>query len=160
MRQQRYLLSAVAVVAILAAAPVQAASSALIIGLVAAGVIVTAVATASNQPHGSAWAYTDKHGWVAGAPEHVATVNAPLIPVAGTSARVVNACRDAIMRKAERYDLASLEAVSAGKQVRVKGRIVAPLEVRAIYKVRDVHEVRRTTVRCEVDRSGRVVATL
>ena len=71
----------------------------------------------------------------------------------------MSACRDAIAKNAGRYDVASLEAVSAGKPTRVKGRTVVPVEVRAVYKVRGVHEVKRSTVRCEVDRAGRVVAT-
>jgi hypothetical protein len=63
------------------------------------------------------------------------------------------------MRLAQRHDVASLEVVSDGKQVRVNGRTIAPLEVRAIYRVRGVHEVTRSKVRCELDRAGRVIAT-
>ena len=73
--------------------------------------------------------------------------------------RIVSACRDAIAKNAQNYDLASLEAVGAGRQARVNGRTVAPLEVRAVYRVHGVHEVKRTTVRCEIDRGGRVLST-
>jgi hypothetical protein len=73
--------------------------------------------------------------------------------------RLVNACREAIAKTAEPYDVASVEAVSAGRQTRVNGRVVAPVEVRAVYRVRGVHEVKRSLVRCEVDRRGRVIAT-
>ena len=150
-----HLLATVCVAATLAAAPAQAASPALIFGLVAA----TAVAVAVTRPGRDAWAYSDKYGWVGGAREDVSTINAPLAPRSGLPKRIVSACRDAIAKNAERYDVASLEAVAAGKQARVNGRIVAPLEVRAIYRVRGVHEVRRTQVRCEIDRAGRVIAT-
>jgi hypothetical protein len=63
------------------------------------------------------------------------------------------------MRLAQPHDLASLEVVADGKAGRVNGRTIAPLEVRAIYRIRGVHEVRRSKVRCELDRAGRVIAT-
>jgi hypothetical protein len=150
-----HLLVTVGVATMLTAQPV-VASPAVVLGVVA---VSTAIAISATQQEHEAWEYTDKHGWVGGAREHVATVDAPLRSKPGTSRRVVDACRDALQKNAERFDLASLEAVGAGKQVRLKGRIVAPLEVRAIYKVRGVHEVKRSKVRCEVDRAGRVIAT-
>jgi len=64
-----------------------------------------------------------------------------------------------LISNAQRFDLASLEAVSGGRQLRINGRIIAPLDVCAIYKINGVHEVKRSKVRCEVDRAGRVVAT-
>jgi hypothetical protein len=154
-----YLLATVSVAVILAAAPAQAAPPALVAGLIAAGVIGTALVVSAYQPGRDTWVYTDKHGWVGGAREDVSTINAPLVPTRGTSQRLVSACRDAVAQNAQRYDLASLEAVGAGKQTRVNGRVVVPVEVRAIYRVRGVHEVRRSKVRCEVDRAGHVVAT-
>jgi hypothetical protein len=155
------LLATVGVVASLASAPVQAAGPALIFGLIAAGVFATAVGvTASNQAERDVWVYTEKHGWLGGTREDVASIDAPLTPMPGTSERIVNACRDAIAKNAEPYDVASLEAVSGGKQALVNGRTVAPIEVRAIYRVRGVHEVRRSTVRCEIDTAGQVIATL
>ena len=141
--------------AVLAAGPAQAASPALIFGVMAA----TAVGVALIQPGRDAWAYTDKYGWVGGSREDVSTINAPLARKTDTSNGIVSACRDAIAKNAQRYDLASLEVVGAGKQARVNGRTVAPLEVRAVYRVRGVHEVKRTTVRCEIDRAGRVIRT-
>jgi hypothetical protein len=108
----------------------------------------------------SALAYTDQHGWVGGTREDLSTVNTPLVGKPGISKRMVGACRDAIAKNAERYDLSSLEAVAAGETSRVNGRIVLPLDVRAIYRVRGVHEVRRSAVRCELDRAGRVIRTI
>ena len=179
-----YFLVTVGVAAMLATAPVQAAP--LVIGLFAAGAVGLAFAanrqTSSQQQspvmsyapmpadraaspaprpvRHAVWAYTDKYGWVGGAREDVSALNTPLAPKPGTSQRLVSACRDAIARTAEPYNVASLEAVSAGKQTRVNGRTVAPIEVRAIYKIQGVHEVKRSTVRCEVDRGGRVIATI
>ena len=149
------LFATVGMVAILAAAPTRAASPVLVFGLIAGAAVVVAVA----QPGRDAWAYSPTHGWVGGGREDVSAINAPLAPRQGASSRLVNACRDAVERNARRYDLASLEAVSAGRQTRIKGRTVVPVEVRAIYNVRGVHEVRRTNVRCEIDRAGRVIAT-
>ena len=153
---KRYcVLWTVGAAAVLATAPAQAATLPVVFGVIAG----TAVAVALLRPGRDAWAYTDKYGWVGGSPADVSTINAPLAGKPGTSNRIVSACRDAIAKNAQRYDLASLEAVGAGKQVRVNGRTVVPLQVRAIYKVRGVHEVKRTTVRCEIDQAGRVVRT-
>jgi hypothetical protein len=153
-----YIFASVTAVVMLAAAPVQAASAAVVTALVAAGVVGTA-AVLSMTPGRDAWAYTDQHGWVGGARDDLSTINTPLAARSGASQRLVNACRDAIAENAERYDLASLEAVAAGEPTRVNGRTVVPLDVRAIYRVRGVHEVRRSTVRCELDRAGRVIGT-
>ncbi len=153
-----YLVALAAVMVSLVAAPVQAFAPALVFAFVAAGVVGTAVGAAVNQTGRDVWIYTNNYGWVGGAREDVSTINAPLVPRPGTSKRIVSACRDAIAKNAEPYDVASLEAVSAGKQTRVKGRTVAPIEVRTIYRVRGAHEVKRSTVRCEVDRVGRVIS--
>jgi hypothetical protein len=149
------LFTTVAVVAIIAAAPSRAASPALVFGVIAGVAVVVAIA----QPGRDAWAYSQTRGWVGGAREDVSAVDAPLAPQQGTPQRFVNACRDAVARNAQRYDVASLEAVSAGRPTRIKGRTLVPVEIRAIYRVRGVHEVRRTQVRCEIDRAGRVLAT-
>jgi hypothetical protein len=154
-----YLLATVSIAVVIAATPVQAGSPALIVGLVAVGVVGTALVVSARRSAGNAWAYTPEHGWVGGAREDVSAINAPLAPRASISQRIVSACRDAIASNAQRYDLASLEAVPAGPPTRVNGRTVAPLEVRAIYRVHGVNEVRRSTVRCEIDRAGRVLAT-
>jgi len=154
-RRRLYALLPLGCAAMLAATPATAFPAAVI------GVIAVAAAvgvSSSQQPH-EAWEYTDKYGWVGGSREDVSAVDSPLRSTPGTSQAVVSACRDALMSKAQRYDLASLEAVSGGKQVRAKGRIIAPLQVRATYKINGVHEVKRTTVRCEVDRAGRVIST-
>jgi hypothetical protein len=178
-----YFLATIGIAALSAASPAQA-FPALVVGLIAAGAVGIAAASqepaspeprqvTSSAPRASVrrppsepaedrdevWDYTDKYGWVGGAPEHVSTINVPLAPKRGTSPRIVSACRDAVAKNAEAFDLASLEAVSAGRQARAKGRIVAPVEIRAVYKVRGVHEVKRSTVRCVVDRAGRVIAT-
>jgi len=136
---------------------VQAASPAVVIGLITAGAVGAALIVSVSKS-GDAWAYTPEHGWVGGSPRDVSTLSTPLA-ARGTSSRIVSACRDAIAANAQRYDMASLEAVATGAPRRVNGRIIAPLEVRAIYRVRGVHEVRRSLVQCEVDRAGRVVAT-
>ena len=130
---------------------------ALIIGIGAVAVAAVGI-SASHQPY-EAWQYTEKYGWVGGAREQISALELPLPSRPGTSKQVVSACRDAPMRTAHRYDLVSLEAVSGGKPMRLSGRLIAPLDVRAIYKERGVHEVRRSKVRCEVDKAGRVVAT-
>ena len=141
--------------AVLVATPV-AASPALIRGAVA---LATAVGVSASQQPYEAWRYTATHGWVGGARDDVSSVEHPLSAKPGTSRSIVSACRDALMRVAQPHDLASLEVVGDGRAGRLKGRTVAPLEARAIYRVRGVHEVRRTKVRCEIDRAGRVIAT-
>ena len=155
--RRSHLLATVAVATVAATPPAQAAPL-LVLGLIAAG--AAGIAAANQEPgEEEDWEYTDKYGWVGGAPEEVSRINAPLAPKPGTSPRLVSACRDAVAKKAQPYGVASVEAVSAGKEMRVKGRIIAPIEVRAIYKVRGGHEVKRSTVRCELDRAGRVIAT-
>jgi hypothetical protein len=142
--------------AILATTPV-AAFPAFI--AVAAALAAGAVgASASRQPY-EAWQYTAKYGWVGGARDDVATVEHPLPASFGTSQSIVNACRDALMRLAQSHDVASMEVVSLGNPTHVNGRTVAPLDVRAIYRIRGVHEVTRSKVSCEIDRAGRVIAT-
>ena len=141
--------------AILAATPV-AASPALILGVAA---VATAVGVSASQQPYEAWQYTAKYGWVGGARHDVSTVEHSLATKPGTSQSIVSACREALMRLAQPHDVASMEVVGDGKPTRVNGRTIAPLEVRAIYQVRGVHEVKRSKVRCEIDRAGRVVAT-
>jgi hypothetical protein len=140
---------------ILAATPV-AASPALILGAVA---LATAVGVSASQQPYEAWQYTEKYGWVGGRRDEVSAVAQPLPSKPGISQTAVSACRDALMRLAEPHDVASMEVVSDGKPGRVNGRTIVPLDVRAIYRVRGVHEVARSKVRCEIDRAGRVVAT-
>jgi hypothetical protein len=141
--------------ALLVATPV-AASPALILGAVALAAAVGV--SASQQPY-EAWQYTEKYGWVGGARDDVSTVEHSLATRPGTSQSIVSACREALMRLAQPHDVASMEVVGDGKPTRVNGRTIAPLEVRAIYQVRGVHEVKRSKVRCEIDREGRVIAT-
>jgi hypothetical protein len=153
------VLTTISVAVMVAAAPARAGSPALVVGLVAAGVVGTVLVVSATQSASGAWTYTPERGWVTGPRDDVATINAPLVARSGVSERLVSACRDAIAATAKLYDLASLEAVPAGAPTRAKGRVIAPLEVRAIYRVQGVHEVRRSTVRCELDRAGRVVST-
>ena len=155
-KSKNYLLAWASLAALLGATPATASPALAVIGVVA---LAAAVGISSNQQPYEAWEYTEKHGWVGGAHDEVSNVDLPLRAVPGTSPTVVSVCRDALISNAQRFDLASLEAVSGGRQLRIKGRIIAPLEVRAIYKINGVHEVKRSKVRCEVDRAGRVVAT-
>ena len=153
--RQVSVLTPVCMAAILVATPA-AASPALIIGV--AAVAAAVAVSASQQPH-EAWAYTDKYGWVGGAEADVASVDAPLQSKSGPSRRLIDACREALISTGKRYDLAELEIGGAGKQFRVNGRLIVPLDVRAIYRVNGVHEVKRSKIRCELDRAGRVVST-
>jgi hypothetical protein len=134
-----------------------AASPAAIIGVLA---VATAVGVSASQQPYEDWEYTEKYGWVGGPREEVTAVDIPIRPQPGTSQAVISVCRDALTTHAQRYDLASLEVVSGGKQSRSNGSIVAPLDVRAIYKINGVHEVKRSKVRCVIDRVGRVIATI
>jgi hypothetical protein len=84
----------------------------------------------------------------------MSAVEYPLAPRSGTSQSIVRACRDALMRRAQPYDLASMEVVGNGKPRRVEGRTIAPLDVRVIYRSRGVQDVKSSTVRCEMDRAG------
>ena len=141
--------------AILATTPVAAFPAFIVVAAaLAAGVGVSA----SQQPY-ETWQYTAKYGWVGGGRDDVSTVEQPLAPSFGTSQATVNACRDALMRLAQSHDVASMEVVSLGEPRHVNGRTVAPLDVRAIYRIRGVHEVTRSKVSCEIDRAGRVIAT-
>ena len=142
--------------AILIATPVSA-SPALIV--VAAAALATGIGVSASQQPYETWQYTSTYGWVGGARDDVATVERPLSPKSGTSQSIVSACRDALMGLAQPFDVASMEVVGDGKPRRVNGRTIAPLDVRAIYRVRGVHEVTRSKVRCEIDRAGRVLAT-
>jgi hypothetical protein len=121
---------------------------------------MTAEASArSSTTSNDVWGYSQRYGWVRGTPQNVASVDAPLAPAGATSDRVVEACKEAVASTARAYDVASMEAVSAGRRGRANGRIVAPVEVRAVYALPGGHEVKRTIVRCQLDRRGRVVAT-
>jgi len=115
-------------------------------------------ASAIQQPY-ETWQYTAKYGWVGGARDDVLTVESPLFAKPGTSPSIVSACRNALMQVAKPHDVASMEVVADGKTKRVNGRTIAPLDVRAIYRLRGVHEVTRSKVQCEIDRAGRVIAT-
>ena len=148
------VLAPVCIDAILVAAPV-AASQAHIIGIAAVATVVAV--SAGHQPH-EAWAYTDKYGWVGGADADVSGVDVPLQSKSGIS-RLIDACREALISTGKRYDLAELEVGGAGRQLRANGRLIVPLDVRAIYRINGVHEVKRSKIRCELDRAGRVVST-
>jgi hypothetical protein len=142
--------------AILVATPVTASPALVVV----AAALATAVGVSASQQPYEAWRYTSTYGWVGGARDDVATVEHPLSPRSGTSPSMVSACRDALMRLAQPYDLASMQVVGDGKARRVNGRTIAPLDVRAIYRVRGVHEVTRSKVRCELNRVGRVITTV
>jgi len=151
----KLIAGALSLAAMLVTTPVTASPAFIVVAVaLATGVGVSA----SQQPY-ETWQYTAKYGWVGGARADVSTVEYPLAPRSGTSQSIVRACRDALMRRAQPYDLASMEVVGNGKPRRVEGRTIAPLDVRVIYRIRGVHEVTRSTVRCEMDRAGRVIAT-
>jgi len=141
--------------AILVSTPVTASPAVIVV----AAALATAVGVSASQQPYETWQYTSTYGWVGGARDDVATVERPLSSKSGTSPSIVSACRDALMGPAQSYDVASMEVVGDGKPRRVDGRTIAPLDVRAIYRVRGVHEVTRSKVRCEIDRAGRVLAT-
>jgi hypothetical protein len=142
--------------AILVTTPVTASPALIVV----AAALATAVGVSANQQPYETWQYTSTYGWVGGARDDVATVEHPLSAKSGTSPSMVSACRDALIRLAQAYDLASMEVVGDGKPRRVNGRTIAPLDVRAIYRIRGVHEVTRSKVRCELDRAGRVITTV
>jgi hypothetical protein len=146
---------ALSLTAVLVATPVTASPALIVVAAALAGAVGV---SASQQPY-ETWQYTAKYGWVGGARADVSTVEHPLTPRSGTSRPIVRACRDALMRRAQPYDLASMEVVGNGRPRRVKGRTIAPLDVRAIYRLPGGHEVTRSKVRCEIDRAGRVIAT-
>jgi hypothetical protein len=199
------LVATVGAATLIVAAPAQAASPVLIVGLLAAaGIAGTAVAISASQQSpaetiqeparalsantrqaapmqqqsavratragpdsrqiartmrsGSpdVWGYSKRYGWIRGTAENVAAIDAPLALKGASRDRLLSSCRKAVASTARSYDLVSLEAVSAGRRGRANGRIVAPVEVRAVYAFPGGHEVRRTMVRCELDRSGRV----
>jgi hypothetical protein len=143
------------VAAVLVTTPVTASPAAIV---VAAALAAAVGASASQQPY-ETWQYTAKYGWVGGARADVSTVEYPLASRSGTPQSIVRVCRDALMRRAQPYDLVSMEVVGTGKPRRVKGRTIAPLDVRAIFRLPGGHEVTRSEVRCEIGRAGRVIAT-
>jgi hypothetical protein len=116
--------------AILVATPVTASPAFIVV----AAALATAVGVSASQQPYETWQYTSTSGWVGGARYDVATVEHPLPSKPGTSRSVVSACRDTLMRLAQPHDLAAMEVVGDGKPRRVNGRIIAPLDVRAIYR--------------------------
>jgi hypothetical protein len=149
-----YYAGPLSLAAILVTTPVSASPALIVVAAaLAAGVGVSA----SQQPY-ETWQYTAKYGWVGGARDDVSTVEQPLFPRYGTSQSIVRACRDVLTRLAQPYDVASMEVVGNGKPRRVNGRTIAPLDVRAIYRLPGGHEVTRSKVQCEIDRAGRVIA--
>ena len=84
---------------------------------------------------------------------------APLRPARGLN-RAVAACREAVRAEAGKLGARSVEAVSAGPEQRnPQGQTVGPVRVRITYERLGGYEVREATMRCVVDRSGKVVGT-
>jgi hypothetical protein len=72
----------------------------------------------------------------------------------------VAACREAVQAEAGKLGARSVEAVSAGPEQRnLHGQTVGPVPVRITYERVGGYEVREATMRCVVDRSGKVVGT-
>src|SRR5215203_2131651 len=106
----KLIAGALSLAAMLVTTPVTASPAFIVVAVaLATGVGVSA----SQQPY-ETWQYTAKYGWVG--------VEYLLAPRSGTSQSIVRACRDALMRRAQPYDLASMEVVGNGKPRRVEGR--------------------------------------
>ena len=104
---RKLIVGPLSLAAVLVATPVTASPAFIVVAAaLAAGVGVSA----SQQPY-ETWQYTAKYGWVGGARADVSSVEQPLAPRSGTSQSIVRTCRDALMRRAQPYDLASMEVV-------------------------------------------------
>jgi hypothetical protein len=103
--------------------------------------------------------YVPGVGIVRGTRPALAGLAAPLRPARGLN-RAVAACREAVRAEAGKLGARSVEAVSAGPEQRnPKGQTVGPVRVRITYERVGGYEVREATMRCVVDRSGKVVGT-
>jgi len=103
--------------------------------------------------------YVPGVGIVRGTRPALAGLAAPLRPARGLN-RAVAACREAVRAEAGKLGARSVEAVSAGPEQRnPQGQTVGPVRVRITYERLGGYEVREATMRCVVDRSGKVVGT-
>jgi hypothetical protein len=103
--------------------------------------------------------YVPGVGLVRGTRPALAGLAAPLRPARGLN-RAVAACREAVRAEAGKLGARSVEAVSAGPEQRnPQGQTVGPVRVRISYERLGGYEVREATMRCVVDRSGKVVGT-
>jgi hypothetical protein len=103
--------------------------------------------------------YVPGVGLVRGTRPALAGLAAPLRPARGLN-RAVAACREAVQAEAGKLGARSVEAVSAGPEQRnPQGQTVGPVRVRITYERVGGYEVREATMRCVVDRSGKVVGT-
>jgi hypothetical protein len=96
-------------------------------------------------------------GYVTGAPDVLATIGQPLRAVLGRN-RLVEPCRATVFAEASKLGAIDVEAVPGGREQRdPTGRLFAPVDMRITYKVPGGYELRRATLTCIVDRSGRIV---
>jgi len=102
-------------------------------------------------------------GYVTGAPDVLATIGKPLgtdkvIGVARVRNRTVEPCRATVLSEASKLGAIDVEAVPSGpEQQDPKGRIFAPVDMRITYKVPGGYELRRATLTCVVDRTGKIL---
>lgn len=96
-------------------------------------------------------------GYVTGAPDVLATIGQPLRAVQGRN-RLVEPCRATVFAEASKLGAIDVEAAPGGREQRdPAGRLFAPVDMRITYKVPGGYELRRATLTCIVDRSGRIV---
>jgi hypothetical protein len=96
-------------------------------------------------------------GYVTGAPDMLATIGQPLPAVPGQN-HVVEPCRASVLAEASKLGAIDVEAALMGPERRDRtGRRFAPVDMRITYKVPGGYELRRATLTCIVDRSGRIV---
>ncbi|CDX40585.1 conserved exported hypothetical protein [Mesorhizobium sp. SOD10] len=76
----------------------------------------------------------------------------------GTPAKVVSACRAAIMSAATPLGAMRVYAVSAGPMRQRKAGLAAPIEVRISYALRGGIQVRQARVLCRLGATGKVIA--
>jgi len=123
------------------------------------GAVATTGAIQRRPAEGVAIASVPGVGLVRGTRPALAGLAAPLRPARGLN-RAVAACREAVQAEAGKLGARSVEAVSAGPEQRnPQGKTVGPVRVRITYERLGGYEVREATMRCVVDRSGKVVGT-
>jgi hypothetical protein len=96
-------------------------------------------------------------GYVTGAPDVLATIGQPLAGARGRN-RTVEPCRETVLSEASKLGAIGVEAAPLGpEQKDPKGRIFSSVDMRITYKVPGGFELRRATLTCVVDRTGRIV---
>lgn len=96
-------------------------------------------------------------GMVRGTREALANLGTPLRAVPGRN-RTVEACRNVVGGEAMKIGAKEVEAVSAGRQHRVRGgKIWAPVRMRITYAGPNGYEVREATMICVTDLRGKIL---